>query len=309
MATPMTAPQWLTALRAEGLTAHEHAGWTTHNRDAATGKPFGPVHGVLIHHTAGHNDKEVCYQGRPDLPGPLCHDWLGKTTGLWTIGNGRTNHAGMVDLDVIAALIAESSPLPTDDQANCDGNDVLYGLEIENLGDGKDPYPVGQYQDAVLWAAARCRFHGWTERSVAGHKEVQPGKIDPSFDMDVFRDDVRKQLACTPSKPAAPPMPVKPKVDLSRLIEAAKTDPGAVQGHVTYMAGVNLVEAALVAEGLLAKAYAGDGSYGTTTRAAYSRYQQRLGYTGTQPGGAADGMPGMASLTRLGAAHGFTVTP
>ncbi|MFD9223834.1 N-acetylmuramoyl-L-alanine amidase [Streptomyces sp. NPDC060064] len=304
MATPMTATQRITAYIAEGLTVHEHVGWRTHNREAATGKVFGPVIGVLIHHTAGHNDKEICFNGHSTLPGPLCHNWLGKTDGLWMIGQGRANHAGLVDPDVLNALRDERSPLPKDDQANADGNDVLYGLEIENLGDGEDPYPAAQYRDAVLWAAAHCRFHGWTEKSIAGHKEVQPGKIDPSFDMDVFRANVRTQLATKPGKPAPTPVPAKPKVDLSRLISAARTDPGAKQGHVTYMAGVNLVENALVREGLLAKTYAGDGSFGTTTIAAYAAYQRRLGYTGPS----ADGIPGKTTLGKLGAKYGFTVT-
>ncbi|WP_028809202.1 N-acetylmuramoyl-L-alanine amidase [Streptomyces sp. 351MFTsu5.1] len=304
MATPLTADKMLAALRAEGLTVHEHTGWRTHNRDTATGKTFGPVIGVLIHHTAGHGDREVCFNGRPDLPGPLCHAWLGKTESLWTIGNGRTNHAGLVDLDVLDAIREEKSPLPKDDQANADGNDVLYGLEIENLGNGKDPYPVSQYTQAVLWAAAICRAHGWTEKSVAGHKECQPGKIDPSFDMDAFRADVKKQLATKPPKAVPAPTPAKPRVDLSRLITAAKTDPGAKQGHVTYMAGTNLVEAALVHRGFLAKTYAGDGSFGSTTVAAYSRFQKSLGYTGTD----ANGIPGITSLTKLGAQTGlFTV--
>ncbi|MFJ8727757.1 N-acetylmuramoyl-L-alanine amidase [Streptomyces sp. NPDC093269] len=308
MATPMTADQRLAAYRAEGLTIHEYAGWRTHNRDSATGKTFGPVHGVLIHHTAGHNDKDICYKGRSDLPGPLCHNWLGKTAGMWMIGQGRANHAGLVDGDVINALIAEK-PLPKDNEADTDGNDVLYGLEIENLGDGKDPYPADQYRQAVLWAAAHCRFHKWTAKSIAGHKEVQPGKIDPSFDMDVFRADVDKQLATKPGgSPTPKPTPSKPRVDLSRLVQAAKADPPAKQGHVTYMAGVNLVENALVKEGFLSKTYAGDGSFGTTTVAAYRKWQLKL-YPGasTKPGGAADGIPGMDSLKKLGAKHGFEV--
>ncbi|MGI5455615.1 N-acetylmuramoyl-L-alanine amidase [Streptomyces sp. CA-249302] len=311
MATPLTAAQMLAALKAEGLTVHEHTGWTTHNRDAATGKSFGPVIGVLIHHTAGHGDKELCYNGRSDLPGPLCHAWLGKTDGLWTIGNGRANHAGAVDLDVLDALREEQSPLPTDNQANADGNDCLYGLEIENLGNGKDPYPDEQYRQAVLWATAICRAHGWSEKSVAGHKEVQPGKVDPSFDMDDFRADVKKQLATTatktspaPTKPTKPTKASKPRVDLSRLVAAAKTDPAAKQGHVSYMAGTNLTEAALVKLGYLAKTYAGDGSFGTTTIAAYAKWQRHLGYSGAE----ADGIPGKISLGRLGDKSGlFTV--
>ncbi|MFJ4784496.1 N-acetylmuramoyl-L-alanine amidase [Streptomyces sp. NPDC088794] len=307
MATPLSAAKTLSALKAEGLTVHEHTGWKTHNRDAATGKSFGPVIGVLIHHTAGHGDKELCYKGRADLPGPLCHSWLGKTDGLWMIGHGRANHAGSVDLDVLNALREEKS-LPHDDQANADGNDVLYGLEIENLGNGKDPYPDTQYRQAVLWAAALCRAHGWSEKSVAGHKEVQPGKIDPSFDMDDFRADVKKQLALpvgksTPGKPL-PGKANKPRVDLSRLVKAAKTDPGAKQGHVSYLAGTNLVEAALVKLGYLSKTYAGDGSFGSTTIAAYAKWQHHLHYTGAD----ANGIPGKISLGKLGDATGlFTV--
>jgi hypothetical protein len=307
MATPLSADAILTVLRAEGIDVHEHSGWRTHNRDAATGKTFGPVYGVLIHHTAGHNDKEVCYNGRSDLPGPLCHSWLGKTAGLWMIGHGRANHAGLVDSDVIDALIAETT-LPKDDYADMDGNDLLYGLEMENYGDGKDPWPAEQYAIAVKWAAALCRKHGWTEKSVAGHKEVQPGKVDPTFDMDDFRAAVKVQLATKPGESAPAPTPSKPKLDLSRLVSAAKTDPGAAQGHVTYMAGTNLVENALVREGLMSKTYAGDGSFGSTTVAAYSKWQLKL-YPGasTKPGGDADGIPGMDSLKKLGAKYGFDV--
>lgn len=306
MATPLSAAKMLAVLKAEGLTVHEHSGWATHNRDSATGKTFGPVIGVLIHHTAGHNDRELCYNGRSGLPGPLCHSWLGKTDGLWMIGHGRANHAGMVDLDVLNAL-RDEAPLPHDDVANVDGNDSLYGLEIENLGKDGDPYPDAQYQQAVLWAAALCRAHGWSEKSIAGHKEVQPGKVDPSFDMDDFRADVKKQLAAkpettTPSKPTGSAK--KPKVDLSRLVGAAKADPTAKQGHVTYMAGTNLVEAALVKAGYLAKTYAGDGSFGTTTITAYAKWQHHLGYTGTD----ANGIPGKISLSKLGDKTGlFTV--
>ncbi|MCX4974207.1 N-acetylmuramoyl-L-alanine amidase [Streptomyces sp. NBC_00620] len=306
MATPLTAFETLAALEAEGLTVREHAGWKTHSRDAATGKKFGPVVGVLIHHTAGHDDRELCFKGRSDLPGPLCHAWLGKTDGLWLLSAGRANHAGSVDLDVLKALHDEDSPLPKDNQANADGNDALYGLEIENRGNGKDPYPDAQYRNAVLWAAALCRAHGWSEKSIAGHKEVQPGKIDPSFDMDDFRADVRKQLATEPDGGwiPEPPKPSKPRVDLSLLITAARTDPRAKQGHVTYMTGTNLTEAALVKLGYLAKTYAGDGSFGSKTIAAYAKWQRHLGYTGDD----ANGIPGTKSLTKLGSQSGlFTI--
>lgn len=47
----------------------------------------------------------------------------------------------------------------------------------------------------VRAAAAVCRFHGWTERSVIGHLEWQPGKIDPKgFTMTWFRERVADRL-------------------------------------------------------------------------------------------------------------------
>jgi hypothetical protein len=94
-----------------------------------------------------------------------------------------------------------------------------------------------------------------------------------------------------------------PTVDLSKLIAAANKDPKAKQGHQTYKAGVKLVEAALRAEGLLDKEYAGDGSFGSLTVKAYRKWQQRLHFSGK----AADGIPGIESLKALGKKHGFKV--
>lgn len=44
-------------------------------------------------------------------------------------------------------------------------------------------------------SAALCRVHGWTSRSVIGHLEWQPGKIDPKgFTMDSMRTRVEERL-------------------------------------------------------------------------------------------------------------------
>lgn len=106
----------------------------------------------------------------------------------------------------------------------------------------------------------------------------------------------------------SPPVPSVPTVSVSKLRAAANTDPGAAQGHQTYAAGVKIVESALVKAGLLDKVYAGDGSFGTMTIAAYSRWQLKL-YPGasTKPGGDADGKPGRDSLVKLGHKYGFNV--
>jgi hypothetical protein len=103
-------------------------------------------------------------------------------------------------------------------------------------------------------------------------------------------------------KPAPATKPVV-KVDLSMIQVAAKTDPGAAQGHATYKAGTLIVEQALVAEGLLGATYAKDGSFGTLTRTAYAKLQARLHSSYK------DGIPRIADLTYLGKRHGFVVVP
>ncbi|MET4924526.1 N-acetylmuramoyl-L-alanine amidase, partial [Streptomyces sp. PSRA5] len=49
MATPMSASSFIRALKDEGLTVVEVGDWRTHNRNHVG--PWGPVHGVMMHHT------------------------------------------------------------------------------------------------------------------------------------------------------------------------------------------------------------------------------------------------------------------
>ncbi|WP_328967953.1 peptidoglycan-binding domain-containing protein [Streptomyces sp. NBC_00239] len=134
--------------------------------------------------------------------------------------------------------------------------------------------------------------------NIPGNDHWDPGNIDQGA---IFR------AAPVETKPPTKP-PTTPVVDLSNLIAAAHRDPGLPQGGTTHPTDVRIVEAALKAEGLLGARYAADGSFGTLTREAYTRWQLKL-YPGasTAPGGAADGIPGRASLEKLGAKRGFTV--
>lgn len=199
MASPWTFEQRLAAYRAEGITDIViMPGAKTHNRDDETGRTFGPVHGVTIHHTAGVSSgmASVIYNGVAGLPGPLAQDFLAKDGKLYVVGHGRCNHAGSVTEAVRTAIIAESAPGNERyvSSETVDGNDFLYGLEIENKGDGKDPYPARQYDVAVRWAAAHLRHHGWSANSAWGHKEITGRKIDPSFSMNTFRANVKARL-------------------------------------------------------------------------------------------------------------------
>jgi hypothetical protein len=310
MAAPMPAADFLNCLRDEGISIVEVGDWETHNRNSKG--PWGPVSGVMIHHTVTKGSAttvELCRKGHSSLPGPLCHGVITKDGKVHLVGYGRANHAGLGDPDVLAAVIAERQP-PADNEATVDGNRHFYGFECENLGDGKDPWPDEQIEAIVRAVTAICRHHDWTARSAIRHLDWQPGKIDPrgpGMDWDNVLDRVTARLAgttpTTPKPPAPKPLPKprKPVVDLSKLVAAARSNPAAKGTPVTY-SGVRTVEAALVNAGLLAKRYS-DGHYGTTTITAYAAWQRRCGWRGN----AADGIPGRASLERLGDKYGFNV--
>ncbi|MFI1280373.1 N-acetylmuramoyl-L-alanine amidase [Streptomyces sp. NPDC020858] len=195
MAAPMSADRFIDALRNEGLTVVEVGAWRTHNRNHKG--PWGPVHGVMIHHTVTRGTAHtvrLCREGHSALPGPLCHGVIAKDGRVHLVGYGRANHAGSGDSDVLAAVIAEKR-LPPDNQANTDGNRHFYGFECENLGDGEDPWPAVQLDAVTRAAAALCRVHAWTARSVIGHLEWQPGKPDPrGFTMQSLRERIGERL-------------------------------------------------------------------------------------------------------------------
>jgi N-acetylmuramoyl-L-alanine amidase len=306
MAEPGTAAAFLAALKRFGVDVVEEDGWRTHNRDDETGKKFGPLYGVMIHHTAGVTKGAVsfCKNGSARLPGPLCHGVILKSGKVHLVGWGRANHAGGGDPDVLAAVKAERYPLPKPNEHDgsdgaVDGNDAFVGFECVNKGDGTDPWPAAQLDAMKRATAAVCWLYGWSARSALRHLDWSDWKSDPKgVDWDDFLADVQKLLdderdePQPPTKPDPKPLPL---VSLKHVVAAAKRDPGLPQGGATYRAEVDLVEEALVKLGYLEKRWA-DGSFGTKTLAAYRLLQKHLGYVGAD----ADGVPGSHSLTWLG---------
>ncbi|WP_405387668.1 peptidoglycan-binding protein [Streptomyces sp. NBC_01102] len=289
MATPLSADRLLKALRDEGLQVVEHRSWRTHNRNHKGS--WGPVHGVMIHHTVTSGTQssvDLCYNGHSSLPGPLCHGVIAKDGSVHLVGHGRANHAGLGDDDVLRAVINETA-LPADNEANTDGNRSFYGFECVNLGDGKDPWPAAQLEAIEKAAAAICRAHGWNQRSVIGHKEWQPGKIDPrGFTMDSMRGRVKTRLAGDPDGPTKPPAP-KPPAKYEPFPGAAFFRAGRRSAVITAMGK------RLVAEGC-GKYEVGPGpDWSEADRKSYAAWQRKLGYSGT----GADGIPGKASWDRL----------
>lgn len=200
MSEPMTADQLMASLIRWGVKVVEHPGWRTNNR--AGHGAWGPVNGSMVHHTAsgdGSGIVELCYAGRSDLPGPLCHGVIHKDGTVTLVGNGRANHAGAGALNVYSAVLDELR-IPAPGADTVDGNAHFYGWECVNLGDGKDPWPDVQLEAMVRVQAAVCEFHGWGAQSVIGHLEWTTRKIDPrGFTMVSMRALVAAHLAAGPS--------------------------------------------------------------------------------------------------------------
>lgn len=228
MATPLTADRVLAALRAEGLTVHEVRNWRRHSRNHKGA--WGPVNGVMLHHTASGSSGiiDTCYDGTASLPGPLCHGVIDKAGEVWMVGHGRANHAGGGDPRVLAAVVGESygdRPPATHEHEGSsgavDGNSHFYGFECVNQGDGRDPWPSAQQVAMVKAAAAVCRAHGWGARSVIGHLEWSDWKPDPrGLGMPSLRTEVAACLKLPAGKWKAGSSSPVPKPSLEQRLAA-----------------------------------------------------------------------------------------
>ena len=173
---------WLAdVLRAAKLQVVEVPGWKQSGR-----AEMGPVKGVLCHHTAGPAKGEnpslaLIEKGRPDLAGPLSHLVLGRSGTFYVVAAGRCNHAGEGLWQGIES-----------------GNTNFIGIEAENAGTPKDPWPAVQMDAYARGVAAILKHVGASAIMCAGHKEYalpKGRKIDPTFDMAAFRKVVAEHMA------------------------------------------------------------------------------------------------------------------
>jgi hypothetical protein len=248
MATPMVPDTFIRTLRAEGVRVSEYPGWRTRERDDETGIAFGPVRLILNHHTAGRNSRDiVARDGVPGLPPPLAHIHLAKD-GLATMCSaGRANHAGPMAVNAYQSFRDElvTHPAPSRASGTIDGNDVSYGIETENLGDGKDVYPRVQYDAWVRVNAAICRYYGWSAESVACHRETSvEGKPDPRGPVEGYGNRGRFEFT-----------PKQLRIDVA---ERLRHDPGWSPGEDEDMA-LSETDINKIADAVVKKLVAGGG--------------------------------------------------
>jgi N-acetylmuramoyl-L-alanine amidase len=164
--------------RKAGLTVVEVPGWETRGHG-----PMSDVRTVTNHHTANGGaagdapSLRVVRDGRPGLAGPLAHLVVGRTGTVYVVAAGLCWHAG-------ASLHPDFT------------NAHAIGIEAEAAGDGRDTdWPPAQTLALARLNAALIRHHGLDVADARGHKETcAPAgrKIDPSFDMSVFRRTVAR---------------------------------------------------------------------------------------------------------------------
>lgn len=219
MAKPMSIDEFTKALKKWGLDFEGiQDTWAFHNRNHMGN--WGPqVNGVMLHHTGSDSQttmKNILWSGHGNLPGPLCHAGIDVNGKLWLASLGRANHAGLGDNEVLKHVINEDytgNLRPSD--ASVDGNARFYGFEI--MYPGNKPMSAAQKNAAILASCAILDFYDWTEKSVIGHGEWQPGKWDPGIsagrmmDMNEMRMRIRAQLKSGPPKKKPSPSKNPPK--------------------------------------------------------------------------------------------------
>ncbi|MFF2777866.1 peptidoglycan-binding protein [Streptomyces sp. NPDC058052] len=297
MATPLSADRLLAALRAEGVTVVEHPGWRTHDRNHAGA--WGPVAGVMIHHTVSSGTTSsvaLCSDGYQGLPGPLCHGVIAKDGTVHLVSAGRANHAGGGDPSVLRAVVTEAygdrPPVPRAHQGSpgaVDGNSRFYGFECVNLGNGTDPWPAAQLDAIERVSAALCRAHGWGAKSVIGHLEWSDWKSDPKgFGMPGLRDRVQKRLGSAPA--GGPPAPAEPATPKHHPFPGTSFFRSGPSSPVVTAMGRRLM-----AEGCGHYQVGPGPRWSEADRRSYAAWQRKLGFRGAD----ADGWPGAASWNAL----------
>ena len=212
----------------------------------------GTIRGILCHHTAGPRTGNMpslgtVMKGRPGLEGPLAQLGLGRDGTFYVVAAGLAYHAGKGSWQGVTT-----------------GNTNFIGIEAENTGIANDqPWPEVQLDAYRRGVAALLGHLGLPATACAGHKEFalpKGRKIDPSFDMSVFRAGVAAILGGSAPAPVLIPAtePASPGKPARATLRRGAT--GALVSTLQKLLGVNV-----------------DGSFGGITEARVRVVQRELG--------------------------------
>lgn len=238
---------WLEpVLRNAGLKVATVDGWETRGRG-----DMGLLEGVMCHDTANAAPGNMptlrtLIEGRPDLAGPLAQLGLGRDGTFYVVAAGRCNHAGEGMW-----------------QGCTTGNSSFIGIEAENSGVG-EPWPDVQMDAYRRGVAAILAKLQRASDACAGHKEyaLPAGrKVDPSFDMVVFRKSIAGVMSGS--------FPVRPLIPSSE-----PNQPGHAPGRPTLRRGATGDLVRVIQSKVGARL---DGYFGPHTEALVREFQRSRG--------------------------------
>lgn len=162
-------------LAAVGVHVDVVAGW----RDRTAPGDFDPV-GVTNHHTAGSNSLGQIVGAN------LAQLYIPKSGRVVVCSARKASHAGRGVQRVLDRTRDRQAPLgdaratygPVAGVGATSGNGHYIGIEVENLGDGRDPYPPAQVAAVVATNAAILRHLGRPAACAIMHREWTARKID-----------------------------------------------------------------------------------------------------------------------------------
>ncbi|MFL0459148.1 N-acetylmuramoyl-L-alanine amidase [Kytococcus sedentarius] len=239
-------------LRAAGLPVVEVPGWQERGSTYRGGQR--DVKGIVCHHTATSDRFPGDYptfawirDGGANLPGPVANLGLGRS-GVWYIfAAGRANHAGPV----------------FDRYRTTYGNGYSIGIEAENSGLSPD-WPQAQYDSYARGVAALSLHY---RIPFEAHKNVRPGKVDPSFPWAPFvaRVEAEKKALTKPESRWT-----TPEGDDPTYLSEGHEHPKVAEIQAWVMGKWAWARA------ILAPAGGADGKYGPATTTLVATLQQRL---------------------------------
>lgn len=241
MAKPLTDSQMLQVMdrvKKQGVKTKIAHYWKTNNRNGR-GDGWGPIHGVMVHHTASLADSDsyvnwIFRKGHAAVPAPLCHFFITRDGTVWLGSNGRANHAGSgmswVKDKVIKGLSRDTPEIRPNGRGNEDFNAHFYGFEVAGTG-AKPDFTDAQYNAVMVLAGELLKelFGENTTPDMIGHSEATTNKPnDPNYDMREMRrdlDDYLKKSTKPAKQPAPKPPAPKPKPIVGSPVTKIPTQP------------------------------------------------------------------------------------
>ncbi len=157
--------------------------------------------GICLHHTAGRESGDIPTLTRRGT-GVSSNDYINKQGVIFELvpHPRRAWHAGTRDASQAGKYYY-------------DGNTYYWGVEIENYGNGSDPYPKAQV-DAVIWRCRRLKekFGLYDPSQIFRHRDFAPSRKTDTSNNFPFEEVRRRIMAKTDavdggSTPAPPKHP------------------------------------------------------------------------------------------------------